>query len=265
MNNILVPLGTSQTANETLQYAIDFAVDFGSKIYIMDVFALSTRAGSLGKVEEKVVKSKRESAKEVIEQVDTKGLDIKLATYNGDFIDGIKELGDELDIDLIIMAPRSNSVNEELYLGNTSGKIIKRTDIPALIIPKGTAYHPIKNILVAFKSGVLKRNKVLYPLIEISNKFKSVINLLLVKTPGYSEEDLNVNTALLDLSSNLTISENQTTYLGVIEHFQAKQPDVLCVFRRKRGFFKKLWEKNTIQKSEFYAPIPVLVLSVKKH
>jgi hypothetical protein len=39
---------------------------------------------------------------------------------------------------------------------------------------------------------------------------------------------------------------------------------LLCVFRRKRGFFKNLWEKNTIPKSEFYAPVPVLVLSVKK-
>ena len=68
----------------------------------------------------------------------------------------------------------------------------------------------------------------------------------------------------MDISKNLTISENATTYLGVLEHFRTKQPDMLCVFRRKRGFFKKLWEKSTILKSEFFAPVPVLVLSVKK-
>ena len=104
----------------------------------------------------------------------------------------------------------------------------------------------------------------MHPLATIIARHQAEINLLLVKTPGYSEDDLKINTALLDLSKNLTITENQTTYLGVLEHLNAKHPDLLCVFRRKRGFFKKLWEKSTILKSEFFAPIPVLVLSVQK-
>ena len=265
MNNILVPLGTSNTAHETLQYAVDFALDFGANIYIMDVFNFSTAAGALGNVEEKVVQSSKERAKEVVSKVNTKGIDIKVASYNGEIVDGLKELRQEFKIDLIILAPRSNEVNEEVYLGNTTGKIVKQTNIPVLIVPRGTAYQPVKSILVAFKSGVLKRSKILHPLIAIKNKFQSQIELLMVKTPGYEEDDLQINTALLDLSKNLTITENQTTYLGVLEHFQSKQPNMLCVFRRKRGFFKKLWEKSTILKSEFSAPVPVLVLSVKKY
>lgn len=90
------------------------------------------------------------------------------------------------------------------------------------------------------------------------------MSLLFVKTPGYTKEDLKINMSLMGLSSELTQSENPSTYLGVLQHFEAKHPDLLCVFRRKRGFFKKLWERNTILKSEFYAPVPVLVLSVKK-
>jgi len=230
----------------------------------MDVFTVITSVGSLSNVTENVASSNRERIKEIISEVDTKGVDIKIASYNGDIIDGLTTIEKELGIDLIIIAPRSNDVNEELYLGYTSGRIIKQTNIPTLVVPKGTQYVPLKNILVAFKSGILKRSKVLHPLIAIVDKYHSMVNLLLVKTPGYSEDDLKINTALLDLSKNLTISENQTTYLGVLEHFKDKQPDLLCVFRRKRGFFKKLWEKSTIPKSEFYAPIPVLVLSVKK-
>lgn len=264
MNNILVPLGTSPVCRETLSYAIDFASEFGCNVFVMDVFTVISSAGRLANVKEKVASSNREKIKEIISSVDTKGVDIKIASYNGDIINGLEEIEKELGIDLIILAPRSNDVNEELYLGNTSGRIIKQTNIPTLIVPKGTKYVPLKNILVAFKSGILKRSKVLHPLISIVDKYRAMVNLLLVKTPGYSEDDLKINTALLDLSKNLTISENQTTYLGVLEHFKAKQPDLLCVFRRKRGFFKKLWEKSTIPKSEFYAPIPVLVLSVKK-
>jgi hypothetical protein len=38
---------------------------------------------------------------------------------------------------------------------------------------------------------------------------------------------------------------------------------MLCVFRRKRGFFKKLWEKNVILKQEFHTSIPLLILKGK--
>jgi len=264
MKNILVPIGTSPDNYETLQYAVHFAKDFGSRIYVMEVFSVTALAGNLSKVEEKVAKSSKDHLKEVIDRVDARGVEIKIATYNGDLIDGLIEINKELGIDLIIIAPRSNDIKEELYLGNTSGRIIKRTDIPTLIVPKGTTYVPFKTILTAFASGVLKKKWILAPLIEMKKKYGSKINLLLVKNAGYKEEDLKVNPALMDISSQMTITEHATTYLGVLEHFQSQHPDLLCVFRRKRGFFKHLWEKNTILKSEFSVRIPVLVLSVKK-
>ena len=264
MKNILVPIGTSSNAHETLQYAVDFASEFSSQVYVMEVFSVSAGAGNLANVAQKVEENSKERLKEVIEKVNAKGLDIKIATYNGDIIDGLKAIDKEIGIDLIILAPRSNEIQEELYLGHTSGRIIKRTDIPALIVPKGSVFKEYTSILTAFKSGVLKRKRILDPLIAIKIKYLAKVNLLLVKTPGYTDADLKINTALLDISSQVTISENATTYQGVLEHFQSQKPDLLCVFRRKRGFFKSLWEKNTIPKSEFFAPVPVLVLSVKK-
>jgi len=252
MKNILVPIGTSPDAFKTLQYAV------------MEVFSVNMGMGSLANVQEKVAKNSIEQLKEVIQKVDTKGVTVKIATYNGDLIDGIKEIDKELGIDLIVIAPRSNDIREELYLGNTSGRIVKRTNIPALLVPKGTDFRAFKNILTAFSSGILKRKRILTPLMALRNQFNATINLLLVKTPGYSDDDLKIDTALMDASTQLSISENPTTYLGVLEHFQSQHPDLLCVFRRKRGFFKALWEKNTVLKSEFYAPTPVLVLCVKK-
>lgn len=264
MKNILVPIGTSPDSHETLQYAVHFAKEFGSRIYVMEVFSVTALAGTLSNVEEKVAQSSKEHLRAVIQKVDGRGVDIKIATYNGDLVDGLSEIHEELGIDLIIISPRSNDIKEELYLGNTSGKIIKRTDIPTLIVPKGTEFKPFKTILTAFASGVLKRKKVLAPLVALKKKFGSKVNLLLVKNPDYKEEDLKVNTALMNISSQMTITEHATTYLGVLEHFRTHNPDLLCVFRRKRGFFKNLWEKNTILKAEFSVRIPVLVLSVKK-
>ena len=264
MKNILVPIGTSNTG-ETLQYAVDFAAQFSAQVFVMDVFSVSAKAGSLANITEKIAQSSKERLKEVIDKVQVKETTIKIATFNGDIVDGLKEIDRELGIGLIIIAPRSNDIKEELYLGNTTGKIVKQTDIPVLVVPKGTIFKPFKTALTAFKSGILKKKRMLEPLLTIQKTFNTSINLLLVKTPGYDKDDLKVHPALMDISEQLTLTENATTYLGVLEHFQSQQPDLLCVFRRKRGFFKKLWEKNTILKSEFFVKIPVLMLRVKKY
>lgn len=263
MKNILVPIGTSNTG-ETLRYAVDFASEFSAQVFVMDVFSVSAKAGSLVNISEKVAAHSKKRLREVIGKVDGKNVTIKIATYNGNIIDGLKGIDKQLGIDLIIMAPRSNDIKEELFLGNTSGRIIKKTDIPTLIVPKGTVFKSFKTVLTAFKSGVLKKKRILNPLISVQEKFSAKVNLLLVKTPGYANDDLKVNTALMDISSNLTLTENATTYQGVLEHFQSNQPDLLCVFRRKRGFFKKLWEKSTVAKADFFVKIPVLILSAKK-
>ncbi|MGY8913914.1 MAG: universal stress protein, partial [Flavobacteriales bacterium] len=154
MKNILVPIGTSPEAHETLQYAVDFASEFSSRVFVMEVFNVKgTGAGTLANLQEKVAESSKEHLMEVIKKVDSKKVDIKIATYNGDLIDGLISIDKELGIDLIIISPRSNDIKEELYLGHTSGRVVKRTDIPTLIVPKGTTFKPFKSILTAFKSG----------------------------------------------------------------------------------------------------------------
>ena len=264
MKNILVPLGMSDQAESTLQYAVEFAGVFAAKVYVLDVFNVSAKSGNLANISSKIAANSKERLKEIIAKIEHKGVAIKIVTFNGDMVDGIQQLNKELGIDLMVLAPCSNDVSETVYLGTVSGRIIKKTNIPALIVPRNSEFAPFKNVLTAFKSGIVKRSRTLKPLVEVADSFDAVVNLLLVKTPGYTDEDLQVNTALMDISSQLTITENQTTYLGVLEHFLIKKPDLLVVFRRKRGFFKKLWEKSTILKSEFFAPIPVLILSVKK-
>lgn len=117
---------------------------------------------------------------------------------------------------------------------------------------------------MAIKSAIIRKENVLNPLKDVKNKFKAKVDLLLVKTPYYNEGDFDVNEELSGLVSNITHTENATTFQGVLEHYRAISPDMLCVVRRKRGFFTKKWEKNVILKKDFSSTIPVLVLSGMK-
>ena len=261
MKNILVPVGSSKNAVSHLQYAVDFAKEFGAKLYVVQIYNVYTKAGTIMKVDHILERESLAFLKSHVANVDTKGVEFIIKTFKGKLVDTLELVCQAAEIDLIVIEPRTNSIKDELFLGKTSGKIIKRTNIPALIVPEGYTYRPIENILLAVKSAIIKNEDALITLKDIQNQFKSTINLLLVKTQFHNEGDFDVNIELSKMVSDTIYSDNPTTYQGVLEHYKTNNPDMLCVVRRKRGFFTKLWENSTILKKDFYTSLPVLVLS----
>jgi nucleotide-binding universal stress UspA family protein len=264
MKNILVPIGSSENAVNTLQYAIDFANDIDAAIFVLRAYKVQSKAGTMIDVNAILERESNLYMRSVINSVDRKGKDIQLISAKGNVVDSINSLNKKISVDLIVMGPKSNSIKEEVFLGSTSGSVVKQSNIPVLVVPESYQYKPVESILTAFKTGIVNKKDALEPLSFLKNKFNPVVNLLLVKTPNHVDEDLVLDSLLESIKSSLTITENATTFQGVLERFQSHNPDMLCVFRRKRGFFKKLWEKNTILKKEFHCSIPLLVLSGKQ-
>lgn len=262
MKTILVPVGSSKNAKSHLQYAVDFAKAFGAKLYVVQIYNVYTKAGTMIKVDHIIERESKAFLDEHVASIDTKGVEVITRTFKGKLVNTIEKACDALNVDLIILEPRTNSIKDEVYLGKTSGKIVKRTQIPALIVPEGYIYKPIVKILIALKSAVIKRKGALKPLIAIKDQFKAVVNVLLVKTSHHSDGDFKLNKALKEIITNTTKSESPTTFQAVLEHYKNHSPDLLCVVRRKRGFFSKLWEDDLILKKDFHSSnIPVLVLS----
>ena len=265
MKNILVPVGSSKNAVSHIQYAIDFAKAFGAKLYVVQIYNVYTKAGTMINVDQILEQESQAYLNGVMTEVDTKNVEVITKTIKGKLIDTLELVSKAANIDLILVEPRTNSVKDEVYLGKTSGKIIKQMDVPAvLIVPEGYKFKPAKHILMAVKSAIIRKEGVLNPLKIIKEKFKAKVDLLLVKTPYHNDGDFDINKELSNLITQATQTENATTFQGVLRHYESYNPDMLCVVRRKRGFFTKKWEKNTILKKDFSSSIPVLVLSGMK-
>ncbi|MGB1312894.1 universal stress protein [Bizionia paragorgiae] len=265
MKNILVPVGSSKNALSHLQYAVDFARAAGARLYVVQIYNIYSKAGAMIKIDDILERESLLFLKELISQVDTKGVDIVAKTFKGTLIETLEVVSASLDIELIVLEPRISSTKSEVFLGKTSGKIIKQTKIPALIVPEGCKFTPIETILFALKSAIIKKGDALNPLKILKKDFSAKVNLLLVKTPYYNPGDFELNADLKELVTMVMESENGTTFQGVLEHYKENDPDMLCVVRRKRGFFNKLWEKNVILKKDFHSTnLPVLVLKELK-
>lgn len=264
MKNILVPVGSSKNSESNLQYAIDLASEIGANVYVISVFQELSKVGGLSKVNTILKEESENRLDEVLSLVDKKEVQVIAHPIKGEVLEGIARISKQVPIDLMVLAPRSNSIKEEVYLGKTSGKLLKQTNIPILVVPEGAKFQPPKTMLMAFKNGSFERDELLEAVRQFKESFGTEINVLHVETPETSEDMKNVTDNLKVLQDSYTQVETATTFQAVIEYFQQFNPDVLCVIRRKRGFFKKLWEKNEIYKREFHTSKPLLVLPVQE-
>lgn len=264
MKSILVPVGNTQNGVNNLRYAVNFAIMSGAKVYLINIYKEFSKAGGLAKVTNLAVEDNRTQLEEVLGQVDTKGVEVFAQPIKGNPYDGIARVSRQVGVDLIIMSPQSVDIKDEVYLGNVTGKLVKKTDIPMLIVPPNYLFRKAENILLALKSTHLENDRLLAPLQEISRLFSAKINVLRVETPDVAGEEQQMDPILKKAMSSYSETKNATIYQGVLEHFQSVQPDILCVLRRKRGFFKKLMGTNTVYKKDFYTSIPLLVLCGEK-
>lgn len=263
MQNILVPIGVSQYAKETLQYALDLANELNSKVFVVDAYPMQANPNQISNFKARMEEENQSRIQEMIQQMMPATKAVQMVKSNADLLGTIKKLDREIGLDLIVIPPYSNDVDETIFLGSTAGSIIKRTDVPVWVAPIGQSFAPPQIMLLAFKSGEVKNAQILNPLLHIQEVFNTALNLLLVKVPGFSKQNHALDDTILSRSKKLTCTENATVYQGVLEHFQSVKPDLLVVFKRERGFFEKLLESNVIYKKDFYCKIPLLVLKNK--
>ena len=265
MKKILVPLGPSKNAVYTLQYAIDFFQGTDAVLYVIKIFTGSQAAVvSFKNLDAILEDDTNREMEEVLSKVDTKGVQIISKSIKGNINDSIERVADQLDIDLIIVSAKAVSKDDDVYLGNITGGLIKNTNVPMLILPKKYKYKKVSKVLMAIKSGVLDSPEILVPLKDILFKFGATLDLIRVIVPESTEEDAVIDEELKSLATNYKTSENATVFQGVLEHIHSVEPDMLCAIRRKRGFFNRLFEQNRILKKDFESRMPLLVLKASE-
>lgn len=260
MTNLLVPIGSGGNAENTLRYAIDFAKELGAKIYVTQIYESTRISGSLKNIDAVLEEDSKKEIQNLLNKVDTKGVEVVIASIKGRLVNSLEALAKHLEIDLIVSSAKSISTDESLYLGKASGKIVKDTKVSVLVVPAQYRYKSILKILMAVKSGKIKSATTLNTLKDILSRFSSKLDLLQVITPHSIPEEAEVDQELKELSSSFKTSENATVFQGVLEHLHDSEPDMLCVIRRQRGFFTRLWKKDAIKKRDFESRIPLLVL-----
>ena len=86
MKSILVPVGSSKNAQSHLQYAVDFAQAFGAKLYVVQIYNVYTKSGTMIKVDHILERESLDFLNRHISTVDTKDVEVIVKTFKGKLI-----------------------------------------------------------------------------------------------------------------------------------------------------------------------------------
>ena len=164
MKHILVPIGSTESAKITLQYAIDFAAEINANILVFRAYKAISKAGIMVNMTAIIERETNLYLRTMVNAVDRKNVAVKLISSKGSVLESVAAIDAEIGIDLIIVGAKSNSMKEELFLGSTAGNLVKNSNLPVLTVPENYVYKPINSILLAFKSGIVQSETALNPL-----------------------------------------------------------------------------------------------------
>ena len=145
MGNILAAVDFSETSQRVLDRASLLAESLGSRLWLIHVAApepdfVGYEVGPPG-VRDQVAKHLREEHRLLQSMAETqrqRGIDTKALLVQGPTIETILEEAGKRETDLIVLGSHGRGAFLRALLGSTSEGVLRKTDVPVLIVPART-------------------------------------------------------------------------------------------------------------------------------
>lgn len=266
MHTILFPTDFSNNALNALDYTLELANVFESKLVMIHAVDVPSKAGTLQVLERKMVEDGENELESWIARAKLKlhNPDALMAkVVKGNIVERIETIANQLDINLLVVSAKGEGDDEDKYLGKVSGSLVKTTNLPILIVPKAYRFKAPKNIVFSIKHKIVSSPDVLDPLIKMATKFDSTVSVLHIKTPKF-DPSKGENLDLHDVPHKNYEVEGKFIFDATNEFVKDHPIDLLVAIRRKRGFFENIVFNNGTKKKTFNSEVPFLVLQGKK-
>ncbi len=273
MKNILVPTDFSPASRNAVKYAVSLAQPLGANVTLLNVLAppVIIDDSILAPVLEthaEIVDANRKAMGKEIDALSKKYTGISGAVEEGFTVDIIPKWVDEKQAGLVVMGMKGKGKSMSIF-GSTTAALIQRCSFPIFVIPEKAAFKPIDNITFASDFDASIEMERYTTLLEISQKFNSLINIVHVQK---KQASLNAEKAMGKMKTSLafskqrhqfyTINENRVDE-GITQFIEKHHTDILTMVAHKHSLFERLFGKVHTKAMSYQTTIPLLVLQSK--
>lgn len=276
MKNILVPTDFSVNSNAALDYGASLAGKIGAKLIIVHSVQIPAQTTSMlktssliAKMTEQADNDLKKSEADLRTRLQERGKDIpeiELDIESGDAVDHILAVAREREADIIVMGTQGSGDFENVILGSTTAKVLKKSHRPVLAVPRNSVFHPIQKIV--FATDTLEVDPpTLTHLVTWGKNFQANIEMLHVQEADNAESEAQFNENQKWAQENLDfagitchLKTNEDTLEGILQFMEEHEVDMVAMLPRKRGFFQNLLHSSLTRKMAMNSSIPLLAL-----
>ncbi len=273
MKTIIVPTDFSDGAFKAIEYAINFAKDFGGRLIICHAFELPAQGISVmidisAELEKNAKVELRKLENRIIKNLSSEGIGIEYIALLGDLNEVLKTLTEQYKANLVIMGTKGESDLASKLFGTNTVSAIKRCKVSLLVIPSKAHYKSIKNIAFAIDYLRPASNNTLKILREIALHNNSKLSLINVHTDGEIGEFMAsvkemqqwYQKQLEGVNIDFVFIENYMIEDGVFDFIRHNSIDMVAMITRKHGFFDKIFKKSISAELALHTDIPLLTM-----
>jgi len=276
LKSILLPTDFSKNSINAIKYAVELFKNEVCEFYVINIQKASSFVSddlmtmtSSATIYHTLIDIAKKSIKNVIN-------DLK-EDYNNDlhefysivdydnFVDGINQACESRHIDLIIMGTKGASGAEKVLFGSNTARVMQRSSTPVLAIPDGCKFNGLDKIAFTSNYSIKYNKEDLKALLDISNLYKSSIDILHVTTEDDLTPNQEDNRAFLDayfgkLKHEFINLEETDIFKAIQDYIKENDIKVLAMTSRHHSFLERLFTKHLVETFAFKIDIPFLVM-----
>ncbi|WP_026838190.1 universal stress protein [Gillisia sp. JM1] len=273
---ILIPTNFTKHAWNTLVYALNLYKNIPCTFFILNAYEVPTRISLSRNNNTELEAAKAESEKGL--QKTLQGLNFRqennrhqfeTISRNKDLAEAMQECVDTHNIDLILMVSRGENVSINAAFESEISEVTEKVEnCPFLVLPELMQVLPESNREIVFPSTFKFpfKNKEVVALIDMAFNLNASIRILyidsdnrpLTKEQEQNRETLKTYFAEVDFSFHKLTQTTLTS--GVHLFIESRDSNFLALYKRKQGFFSKLFSQRIKEDIDFNPKVPVLIL-----
>ncbi len=259
MTTVIVPLDFSENSLNALDFAANFLQgSYGIKIILYHAYSKE----NLGQE----VTDKLEAARKTVIDRHPLTIDI-LAHHEDNFVAGLERAARHRGAELVIMAATRKSAISQTFFESNFMKFSSTKACPVLMIPEGTRFHQVKNVMLAsdFKdtlnttpSGPIKDFLSLHrPQLHIVNVDKDHYISLSEK---YESEKLSLKKLLEDYHPEFYFMRLFDTQEAIDLFARDHAIDLIILVEREQTIMRRLFSSSTTRQLTYDSQLPILII-----
>ena len=274
MNHILLLTDFSKNSKNAIEYSLELLKGEPSTFYVLHVKSVTSFTSddlvfaSNQTIYQALIKKEKAKLTKLVStlkkkyQNDVHKFEV-IVDYDV-FTDAINQAVISKKIDLVVMGTNGISETKEVIFGSNAINVIRKVNIPTLVVPDRYEYTPPKEILLTLDALDSLHGKSFKKLTEFIEKRKLYLHVLRINPLGnssnveVSDRD-DLTTALKGKNFKYHIIRDIPMNLVVNTYLQTNSIDMMALIVQKETFFERFFIGSSTTQISKEAMVPLLI------